>query len=142
MTPILPLVAAGAAGAALLEAAGLLEAAAELGALDAADEAAAADVVLLLVEELDPQAASSSEPAATRPSTAEVFRRMNISLSEESALPNGGPIYLPITWSTRTSTVVTQTIEPNSPCQSAQRSQFGKCPNEVAASHDRQCKQH
>ena len=41
-----------------------------------------ADVELLVLDEPELQAASSSEPAATRPSTAWVFRRMNISLSD------------------------------------------------------------
>jgi len=45
-----------------------------------APEAAAAEVTLVVLVELEPQAASSSEPAATKPSTAVVFRRMNIPL--------------------------------------------------------------
>src|SRR6478752_8388998 len=63
ITPTLPVVPAAALPA----------------ALDDPDAAgAAADVLLVVLDELEPQAASSSEPAATRPSTAVVFRRMNI----------------------------------------------------------------
>jgi hypothetical protein len=51
-----------------------------------------------------------------------------------------GGLNASITCSSRTSTVVTQTMERNRRCQSPLRSHFGKCPNEVTVSHVRQCK--
>jgi hypothetical protein len=89
MTPTLP--ATAAPDPAALEPAALEPAALEPAALDAAALVAAADVVLLVVlVELEPQAASSSEPAATKPSTAVVFKRMDIPSLMAQPQPIGG----------------------------------------------------
>jgi len=53
-------------------------AAAELAALDPADEAAAEVVLLAVPDELLQAAASSREPAAKMPTAAVVFKRMDV----------------------------------------------------------------